>query len=133
MGVPTAGVGVRIFSLGRTAVVAAVLAGGSVGCASSNDPGPFQGDPTINIEVVNRNYMDATLFAQWLGGRRRLGIVTGARTAVYELEWEQPQELQLEIDMLAGDKCLTPPIMVNPGDIITVEIDMELNRRDCIG
>jgi hypothetical protein len=58
--------------------------------------------------------------------------VTGITTANYQLEWDQPQELQLEIDMLAGDKCLTPPIMANPGDVISVEIEIQLNRRDCL-
>jgi hypothetical protein len=76
--------------------------------------------------------MDATLHARWLGGRQRLGVVTGITTANYQLEWDQPQELQLEIDMLAGDKCLTPPIMANPGDVISVEIEIQLNRRDCL-
>ena len=132
MAVTVAGTGRRIFVWGRAAVVAMVLVGASAGCASSNDSGPFRGDPVINIEIVNRNFMDATLVAQWLGGRRRLGVVTGARTANYELAWEQPQELQLEIDMLAGDKCLTRPIMVSPGDVIRVEIDIQMNRRDCI-
>ena len=113
----------RAFVTGRTAVLCMVLAGTSFGCAAT--PGsPFVDpeDARIHIEVLNRNFQDATLHAIWPGNRRRLGTVIGITTAEYRLSWTDSDVLQLEIDLLAGPGCTTRQIVANPGDIIVLEI-----------
>ena len=115
----------RAFAIGRTAVLCMVLAGASFGCGTPRSP---LRDPTqarIQIEVLNRNFQDATLHAIWLGNRRRLGTVIGITTAEYRLPWTSSEILQIEIDLLAGPECTTRGIVVNPGDIIMVEIDSQ--------
>ena len=113
----------RAFAIGRTAVLCMVLAGASFGCGTSRSPLVDPDEARIHIEVLNRHFQDATLHAIWAGNRRRLGTVIGITTAEYRLPWTFSEILQIEIDLLAGPECTTRGIVVNPGDIILVEID----------
>ena len=114
----------RAFATGRTAVLCMVLAGASFGCAGTpRSPFIDPEDARIQIEVLNRNFQDATLHAIWPGGRQRLGTVIGITTAEYRLAWPISAVLQIEIDLLAGPECTTRGIMADPGDIIVLEID----------
>ena len=62
---------------GSIAVLGIVLLGAGLGCSNfSRSPFVAQEDARINIEVVNLNFQDATLYALWTGNRRRLGIAT---------------------------------------------------------
>jgi len=72
--------------------------------------------------------MDATLWALTSGTRRKLGVVTGKREAVYTLPWGNFTELRIEIDLLAGSRCTTERIPVGPGDDIELVIDLEMTR-----
>lgn len=115
------------------AVLALVLAAGA-GCAKSSLDDPYvpEGARTIRIEVLNLNFMDATLHALRGGERHRLGIVTGKAEATYTMEWPQSLPLQIEIDLLASDSCITRPLYVDPGDIIYLEIQSRMNDDpDC--
>lgn len=82
---------------------------------------------SIRVYVTNRNFMDATVWAVSAGSRRRLGIVTGKREGVFTVPWEFSTELWLEIDMLAGRRCVTESLPVNPGDDLEVIIDVDMN------
>lgn len=82
---------------------------------------------SIRVYVTNRNFMDATIWAVSTGNRRRLGIVTGKREAVFTVPWEFSTELWLEIDMLAGRRCVTESLPVDPGDDLEVIIDVDMN------
>ena len=116
---------------GRIAVLGIVLTGAGLGCTASRGADPFisQADARINIEVTNLAFEDATLYATWRGGRRRLGIVTGAQTANFMIPWDWNEELRIEIDLLASARCTTRPILVSPGDVVLLEIQPEL--RTC--
>ena len=103
------------------------------GCMSARSPFVSQEDARIVIEVVNHNFLDATVHAHWTGRKQRLGTVTGTQTANFMIPWERPVELRLEIDLLAGGSCVTRPIWADPGDIILLEIQMRLNDLDCFG
>ncbi len=113
---------------GRIAVLGIVVTGAGLGCTASRGADPFisQAEARINIEVINHNFQDVTLHAVWTGGRVRLGTVSGTRTANFMLPWNGSQELQIEIDLLAGSECVTRPIWADPGDIILVEIEMRM-------
>lgn len=81
------------------------------------------GDDEIRIDILNHNFSDATIWAVIReSSRRRLGVVTGKTDETYVLEWDFTQPLRLEIDLLAGARCLTRPIDVDPGDILQLEI-----------
>ena len=116
----------RAFATGRTAVLCMVLACASFGCATPRSPLVDPEDARIHIEVLNRNFQDATIHAIWPGNRQRLGTVIGITTAEYRLPWAFSGILQIEIDLLAGPECTTRGIMADPGDIIVVEIDAYL-------
>ncbi len=115
------------------AVLAVVLAGASLGCAARTES-PFGSGAAerLDIEVLNRNFLDATLYAVWPGKRIRLGSVSGTRSASFRLPWDGTELLQIEINQLAGPSCITEQIMAVPGEVIFIEIPSQLQvGRDC--
>ena len=117
----------RAFATGRTAVLCMVLAGASFGCAGTpRSPFIDPEDARIQIEVLNRNFQDATLYALWTGQRRRLGIVTIGKDGRFMLPWPTSNELRIEIDLLAGINCTTESILAQPGDVIVVQIRSQM-------
>ena len=81
------------------------------------------GEEMIRIRVQNDNFMDARLHAAGLGGRYLLGVVTGKRQAVLSIPWDFSGPLRIEIDLLVGPKCTTPPIDADPGDTFDLRIE----------
>lgn len=121
-----------------TALAVALLATGCGGgsMATSSGGGPFaaasDGPRTISIHVQNLNFNDATLWAVSNSGRQRLGVVGGKGDAVYRIPWTFPQRLQIEIDLLAGSRCTTEPLQVDPGDSLELQIQLDLSmQRHC--
>jgi hypothetical protein len=113
--------------LARAAIFALALAIG--GCASSGDPAggdPFGGEgarpTTVRLIVQNLNFSDARLYQIRRTGRRSLGIVGGKQTQEFTLEWTIPESLQIEISLLAGPRCLTREMEVDPGDVLELQI-----------
>lgn len=85
----------------------------------------------IRIEVLNLNYNDVTLHARRGSERQRLGIITGKSEQRYTMEWGQTLPLQLEVDMLAGGSCMTPPLYIDPGQTVLFQIDVQFRNGDC--
>lgn len=124
--------GRRIAAL-RVTVLAVVLAGASLGCATRTES-PFGSGAAerLDIEVLNHSFLDATLYAVWAGRRIRLGTVVGTRSARFRLAWDGTELLQIEIDQFAGPSCITQQIMAVPGEVIFIEIPSHLRvGRDC--
>jgi hypothetical protein len=99
-------------------------------CASGrSSDNPFQGgggsDP-IRLHVTNLLFNDATLYARLSGSRERLGILTGKDEETYTIPWEPASDLRVEIDLIAGRRCTTRPIPINPGDQVQLVIDRRL-------
>jgi len=88
----------------------------------------FTGEDTIRVHVQNDNFMDARLHALGSGGRYLLGVVTGRQQAILEIPWDFSGSLRIEIDLLAGSKCTTRTIDVNPGDTFDLRIESTLSR-----
>jgi hypothetical protein len=113
-----------------------VLVISSAGCKAIA-PGLFgerRARPTLRIDVTNLNFQDATLHALRGGERHRLGTVTGKGSATYTIEWRTPQTFQLEIDLLAGGRCTTRAVTVDPGERLQLQIEVDLRRQiDCYG
>ena len=118
------------------ALMALVL--GTAGCASGN---PAQADSPfveagavrnlIQIDVVNNNYNDATLWAVRSGAQRvRLGVVSGKGDARFSVPWRFSEPLQIEIDLFTGPRCLTREMSVDPGDILQLEIQAVFLNAD---
>jgi hypothetical protein len=103
------------------------------GCsqAGRSDRSSFPGDSqerSVRVYVTNLNFMDATLWAVTPGTRNKLGIVSGKREAVFTLPWDFSTDLRIEIDMLAGSRCVTEVLPVDPGDDIELIIDVDMSR-----
>ena len=64
------------------------------------------------------------------GARRTLGRVTGHSNARFSLDWPYSRLLRIEIDLLAGEACITREISVNPGDILELQIEPGLAGRE---
>lgn len=120
--------GRRASAAGRVALLTAVLAGAGFGCGLSSPRSPFASpeNQRIVIEVINHNFLDVTLHANYLGKRIRLGTIGGTRSANFRLAWDVTELLQIEINQLAGSSCITEPISADPGEIIFLEIPSRL-------
>ena len=119
----------------RTALLVLALTGAA--CAAPTQGSPFgvgpEGERTISIEVRNLNFSDATLHALRGAERVRLGTVTGKTDRTFRIEWTISVPLQIEIDLLAGERCTTRALNVDPGDAITLQIESDLRRSgDCV-
>ena len=75
----------------------------------------------------------ATLYAITPGSREKLGILTGKMEAIYTLPWKFSTELRIEIDLLAGKRCTTRAMPVDPGDDIELIIDVDMNGSPLCG
>lgn len=120
----------------RTSLTALTLAFLASGCAGGGTPtsdGPFaaaaDGPQTVSIHVRNLNFSEARLWAVSRGGRQRLGVIDGKGDAVYRITWAVAEPMQIEIDLLAGPRCLTEPMTVDPGDDLELQIQMDLSRQ----
>ena len=83
----------------------------------------------IGIEIQNHNFADATV---WVlvrdGARKRLGIVTGKSDATFTLDWSFSEPLRLEFDLLAGPRCTTEALSVDPGDTLQLQISTDIQQ-----
>ncbi|MDA1102641.1 MAG: hypothetical protein O2956_03505 [Gemmatimonadetes bacterium] len=87
------------------------------------EPFTASGRPeTIRIIVQNLNFADARLFAYRRGARSSLGSVGGKQDGEFSLPWRFPEPLRIEINLLAGPTCSTEEILVDPGDILELQI-----------
>ena len=113
--------------LGTAAVL--LLCAGLVACAGTTgvaeDPYAFTSTnrpPKIRLIVQNLNFSDARLFALQPSGRVPIGQVGGKQDAEFELDWPMSAYLSIEIDMIAGPRCVTQEMQVDPGDILDLQI-----------
>jgi hypothetical protein len=112
-----------------TRAVAVVLASHALGgCAFL--PLPFGRDPfvesgatTVQLDVENWNFYDATIYATPQGGARlRVGDVVGNGTRSFTIPLDAPNDVRFRIELLADGWCETYPIAVTPGDELGLRI-----------
>ena len=100
------------------------------GCASAPSGDPFGGGESrpARIEVVNTNFADATIWAVYPGERARLGTVTGKTSSNFTLPSRTASEpVYLEIDLVGGERCITDTLTVDAGDVLRLEIPLQLS------
>ena len=105
-----------------SAVVLACSSCASAGVGAGGDVFASAQPTTVRIIVQNRNFQDARLYTYRRGRRAFLGVVTGKRDQEFVLDWDFPDPMYIEIDMLAGPKCFTEEMQVDPGDILELQI-----------
>lgn len=124
----------RLRLIGVAALLPLLLSGCAAGGQGSVNPFLNGGDRQIHIKVLNQNYYDATIWAVVRGARQhRLGVVAGKMDEEFTMSWKSSEPLQFEIDLLTGStRCLTDPLMVDPGDILELQIAADFGQmRGC--
>jgi hypothetical protein len=110
-------------------VALAGLAGLS-GCAGTPASDPFDagfGEPRpVRVEVVNNNFNDATIWAVYPADRVRLGTVSGKSQSNFNLRTRTAEPVYMEIDMVGGSRCITDQLTVDEGDVLRLEIPVEM-------
>ena len=102
-------------------------------CASSSGEWDGEGvypafrQTTVRIVVQNRNFADARLYTYRRGTRSLLGTITGKTDRNFVIDWDQSDPMYMEIDMLAGPKCFTREMQVDPGDILELQIGVNFS------
>jgi hypothetical protein len=104
------------------------------GCASGT-PEPAWGtdergrpDSQITVRVQNRQFSEVTLWAVSDGGRLRMGTVNSMGTEVVRVPWSGLRPLQVEINLLQGERFLTSPVNVPEGEQVTLVIESVLRE-----
>ena len=117
-----------VIVLFKRTILVCLLPGAVAGCGGSGSVrSPFEGDVDfVRIDVVNSNFVDATLRAIIGGAPRRLGRVTGHSSATFSLDWPNSRPLRIEIDLFVGGSCITRTLNVEPGDVVELQIDPNL-------
>jgi hypothetical protein len=91
-----------------------------VACAGRGTAPAAFGDasenPVVTITVQNDDYSDATIYANWRGVRRRVGMVIGKTTETFVTPWRD-YDVVLEVDFVGGGGMrAAAEFSVNPGD-----------------
>ena len=101
------------------------------GCAHGAAADPFEGARRpIRIDVRNLNFSDASVWAVYRAERIRLGTVTGKSESSFQLPWKGTQPMHMEIDLVAGERCVTDELTVGEGDIFYLEIAVKISEMD---
>ena len=101
----------------------------TTGCGARQVRNPFLAErELIRVEVDNRNFNDATIFAQSASGSHRLGVVTGKTSGSFDLRWQRDSQLRLRVVLLAGARFTTRSIFARPGDLLSLTITPNLRR-----
>ena len=111
-------------ALRRLALAAALVT--TTACAhAGNRPlfarSPGQARDRVTISVDNQNFLDANVYALWNGQRDRVGMVTGKTAHDFDVDFRNG-DLQLEIDLIAGQSMTTDRISVFEGDDVQLVI-----------
>ncbi|MCH1571319.1 MAG: hypothetical protein L7S64_08240 [Longimicrobiales bacterium] len=117
-------------TLYRSAPLVLLLCAGLSACATGSadiaeDPYAFTSTnrpPRVRIVVRNMNFNDVRLFALSPSGRTSIGHVGGKQESEFEIDWRMSAFMSIEINMVAGPKCQTQEMQVDPGDILELQI-----------
>ena len=104
---------------------AALSACAAAGTGVADDPYAFTSTnrpPRIRLVVRNLNFNDVRLFALTPSGRTSIGQVGGKQDEEFELDWPISAYMSIEINMVAGPRCVTQEMQVDPGDILELQV-----------
>ena len=112
-----------LLSAAASVLLISVLGAGCASTGQAESAFDEEREDEIHISIDNRNFADATVWAIIESGtRRRLGTVRGKNESVFTLPFDFPSNLRLEFDLVAGSRCTTRQIPVDPGDLLQLQI-----------
>lgn len=101
-------------------------ASGGAGAPAGNPFGDMSERNEVRITIRNFNFSDATVWVLARGAqRKRLGVVTGKSDADFTVPWDFSQPMIMEFDLVAGPRCTTRPLEVDPGDVLELQIAVD--------
>jgi hypothetical protein len=116
----------------RSLQLALLLSMAGCAAAGTGASDPFAGggrEDTVLLRVRNINFADARLYTIRRGASRQLlGSVGGKQDAEFTLDWEFSEPLRIEINLLAGPTCTTEELIVDPGDVLDLQIESVFNQ-----
>lgn len=117
----------------RIVALVLLLVVGATACASTRRAdNPFRGGgggaATIELQVENLAFNEATLYALSTGARHTLGRVGGKETRTFTIPWRGRQRLRVEIRLLAGDEHTTNAVSIAPGETAELLIQSRVRR-----
>ena len=127
--------------LGLAVVVCSVVIASAACVAGGRSIGgdPFSGSSAgsrsgsrageIRIRVRNSNFNQATIYAVRPGSRRRLGRVEGASDGEFRMRLINSDQIHFEVDLLAGQGCVTRTVFVDVGETLLLVIDSTSRPR----
>lgn len=104
------------------ALVAAASCASGSNARNSAEPFANSRPTTVRIIVQNRNFQDARLYTYRRGTRSMLGVVGGKEDSDFVIDWDLPEPMYMSIDLIGGGQCRTEEMMVDPGDILELQI-----------
>ncbi|HUP51495.1 MAG TPA: hypothetical protein VM198_03395 [Longimicrobiales bacterium] len=110
-------------SLRRSTVAVALLALAACGTRAAA-PSPYvPGDEAaILLTVDNYDFRDATIYADWKGVKRRVGMVIGKTTETFSMPWRH-YEVRFEVDFVGGGGFRVPdPVTVWGGEHLSLVV-----------
>lgn len=120
--------GVRL-ALAMGAILLLVpLQGCGGGRAADN---PFQrteAEERVVLRVENRNLSDARIFIRPRGRRTLLANVQSRDLRFLEFGWPRGAPLDLEVEIMAGERFRPPPLPLSPGVRVELIIAPEVRR-----
>ena len=73
---------------------------------------------TVQVEVDNQNFNDATIYVLTGSGEQRLGIVRGKSVKTFVARLMGPYEVRLRVRLLAGGSFTTEAMHASPGETL---------------
>jgi hypothetical protein len=111
------------------ALLLTVLVAGCATLFERADEAQFE-DDRVFVRVINNNFYDVTVYADWDGHRERLGRVVGNRTEVLALPARAGgMSVAIAVAVQAGRTHTTNRITAWPGEEIQVRVPPDLDRR----
>lgn len=94
---------------------------------STSSPFDSGGPGRVTLEVQNDNWQQVSLRVDTRAGQIYLGRVEGETRETFVFSLDVAQEIAIQVDVLAGGRCLTRRITVDPGDVL----DLQIREIDC--
>jgi hypothetical protein len=99
-----------------------LLAGCAAGGSRDNPFSESADRREIKLSITNLDFNEATVYAITSGSRQRVGRVMGKKEEEFILPLYSTSDFYLEIDILAGPRCRTERVTVQPGDHLELTI-----------
>jgi hypothetical protein len=112
------------------ALVATLLATGCgvLGQRSSWDPFATTSERRLVINVQNRSVDDVTVNVLVAGRRESLGMITGRSHRQFSLSWSRAENVQFQLEPVAGRRHTVGGGVVRPGDRLDLYVQDPITR-----